>query len=353
MNCSNPKIIAVNVNGDIINFLIPCGKCYACQQRIKSEWVTRLSYECEGCHVAFLTLTYDDEHVPVMSGFSRQDVYDATMNHKAYDMCRIWKPDSSLFLMKLRRDWRNFTGRKDLLRYVLNFEYGDTNSRPHGHCILIFPPDVSRETYISYMEHLGTHPYNDKRANNVPRMHFAPCIWDFGNITSQYVYEDIRVNETSALSAYVSKHCTKTCTGTQKQNTFAPIFRKTSKFGGGIGINQMLSDANVIDCYESGKPLVVYGKDGTPYKVAVPRSVKRRLHPQNLTLNEAFDLSRQLFTNEKKSVDTYARSHNIDDFNVAKENYYKDLRVDYERIRADVNRRRIAKHNESMKRRNQ
>ena len=49
--------------------LIPCGQCIGCRIRQREDWTTRIELEARDYpreEVWFITLTYDDEHVPGM-----------------------------------------------------------------------------------------------------------------------------------------------------------------------------------------------------------------------------------------------------------------------------------------------
>lgn len=103
MNCTSP----VRVNGD----LFPCGKCINCRAKSRQEWVFRLRMEYRNCDFGlFVTLTYDDDHLP-SDGVSIRDV--------------------QLFLKRLRKKYKSKT-----LRYYICSEYGDNTHRAHYHALL-------------------------------------------------------------------------------------------------------------------------------------------------------------------------------------------------------------------------
>lgn len=88
---------------------VPCGKCYVCKSNKRREWFTRLYFEQKRVPSSvFVTLTYDDEHLPVKSGRP----------------CVV-KRDIQLFLKRLRK--------KCSFRYFIVSEYGPTTLRPHYH----------------------------------------------------------------------------------------------------------------------------------------------------------------------------------------------------------------------------
>jgi len=90
---------------------VPCGKCEGCHEARAAEWAARMHHEAfyweSSC---FVTLTYDDDHVPPYGSLRKKDVQD--------------------FLKR----YREFSGRK--IKYVLSGEYGGRFGRPHYHCAL-------------------------------------------------------------------------------------------------------------------------------------------------------------------------------------------------------------------------
>lgn len=102
------------IHGDNL-LLLPCGSCLGCQFDKARDWSTRCYLESlyheRNC---FITLTYDDEHCPLM----------------------LDKADFQAFIHSLRD--RGFK-----ISYLLCGEYGSKKGRPHGHAILFgyYPPD--------------------------------------------------------------------------------------------------------------------------------------------------------------------------------------------------------------------
>lgn len=89
-----------------------CGQCLPCRINKRREWVSRLKLErLEHEHACFVTLTYNDEHLPK-------------------DLC-VEKREAQLFIKRLRKE---IYPRK--LRYFIVGEYGDKSQRPHYHAIL-------------------------------------------------------------------------------------------------------------------------------------------------------------------------------------------------------------------------
>lgn len=96
---------------------LPCGQCVGCRLEGARQWAVRCMHEAQMYEQnCFLTLTYDDDHLP----------QDGNLNHR----------DFQLFMKKFRRRGHN-------VRFFMGGEYGETNSRPHYHAIMFgwYPPD--------------------------------------------------------------------------------------------------------------------------------------------------------------------------------------------------------------------
>lgn len=118
--------------------LIPCGQCIGCRIRQREDWTTRIELEARQWpkeRVWFITLTYDDAHVPGMI------LKTGELLRKAQ---YVWKPgeeapesvqtllytDVQKFLKRLRKAY------KAQLRFFCAGEYGEQTARPHYHMIL-------------------------------------------------------------------------------------------------------------------------------------------------------------------------------------------------------------------------
>lgn len=86
-----------------VHRVVPCGRCMPCRINKTQEWVIRLELEKSYCDKsAFVTLTYDDEHLP-------KD-------------CSLNKKDVQLFFKRLRRAGLSF-------RYYCVGEYGEKEQK--------------------------------------------------------------------------------------------------------------------------------------------------------------------------------------------------------------------------------
>lgn len=91
---------------------VPCGRCVGCRLERSRQWAMRLMHEKQmhqdSC---FITLTYDDEHVP----------FGGTLEPEHF----------TRFIKRLRK---RFPPKS--IRYFHCGEYGDESKRPHYHAIL-------------------------------------------------------------------------------------------------------------------------------------------------------------------------------------------------------------------------
>ena len=103
-------------------FYVPCGKCYTCRKERSKAWAIRLMLEhCEWPKAVFVTLTYDDEHVPKC----QQDIGNVRLKDDTLD-----KKDFQDFMKRLRK-------RLDSpIKYYACGEYGSHTFRPHYHAII-------------------------------------------------------------------------------------------------------------------------------------------------------------------------------------------------------------------------
>ena len=123
----NPKIM-----------LIPCGQCIGCRIRQREDWTTRIELEARDYpkeEVWFITLTYDDDHVPGMivktGEIMRKVQYTWKPGEKRPSSVQILLyEDIQKFLKRLRKAYRS------KLRYFIAGEYGEQTARPHYHMIL-------------------------------------------------------------------------------------------------------------------------------------------------------------------------------------------------------------------------
>lgn len=300
MKCCNPKYITIQLqSGGLVRQIVPCCKCYACEQKLRSEWTYRIQQECFGKFVIFLTFTYDDDFLPTYVSDSSEVLQRERckpIKQRNYDISYLEKSHFTQIHRDINKLWRKFLNDKKapLIRYVINGEYGDHSHRAHGHGIFIFPSIVSHEICAEFCKVcLGfLHDYRPglghKQKENfdvqcMPKIYNSK-IWQYGLVTGQYVYDTAQ-----GVAHYVSKHATKSCKGSRRQQELSPIFRLQSVHGGGIGINEIMMQPDLRQRYENRQGLKSTGSDGKQYTISIPRAVTRRLHPSNFDDNELIE----------------------------------------------------------------
>jgi hypothetical protein len=148
--------------------LLPCGQCIGCRLERSRQWAMRCVHEAQMYeHNCFVTLTYDDEHLPK----------DGSLN----------KRDITLFLKRLRK--RYGAG----IRFYQCGEYGELLQRPHHHAIL-FNFDFPDKQLWSVRD--GVRLYRSESLEQ---------LWPYGYSTIGDV--------TFESAAYVARYCTKKITG--------------------------------------------------------------------------------------------------------------------------------------------
>lgn len=155
---------------------IPCGQCIGCRLEKSRQWAIRCSLESQLYENSyFLTLTYDDEHLPASGSLVPEDLQK--------------------FLKKLRRHIE-YHGSDEKIRFFACGEYGDNFQRPHYHAI-IYNLDISDLKRFSTSFNGDTY-YTSETINQ---------IWKNGYvIIGQVTFESC---------AYVARYVTKKITGDQ------------------------------------------------------------------------------------------------------------------------------------------
>ncbi|AXH73809.1 MAG: replication initiator protein [Microviridae sp.] len=105
------KFVSKRTHGFVdLSMTVPCGQCIGCRIDRSRSWALRCVHEAkfhtENC---FLTLTYDDENVPLGG--------------------TLVKKDLQLFFKRCRNAGINF-------RYFACGEYGEVSNRPHYHALM-------------------------------------------------------------------------------------------------------------------------------------------------------------------------------------------------------------------------
>ena len=152
---------------------VPCGQCVGCKLERSRQWAMRIVHEAQ-CHTAnvFLTLTYDDDHLPLGSTLVKHDI--------------------QLFHKRLHN--RLLRSRGTGIRFYYCGEYGETTRRPHYHSI-IFNYGFPDKVFYS----------RAKRGEDLFTSELLRDLWPMGHNTIGAVTFD--------SAAYVARYCMKKITG--------------------------------------------------------------------------------------------------------------------------------------------
>lgn len=150
---------------------VPCGQCIGCRLQQSLDWAQRLEHEASLHDVScFLTLTYDEEHLPYRARYSGGSLFYR---------------DTQLFWKRLRK-----AGYK--VRYYLAGEYGDHTRRAHYHAIVFgyFPQDA-----VLYKEYRGYKLYISEELQQIWQLGYvviAPVTFETCAYVARYVLKKRR-----------------------------------------------------------------------------------------------------------------------------------------------------------------
>lgn len=123
---------------------VPCGSCIGCALEHSKQWSMRMQLEAlTSINSYFLTLTYDDEHLP-----------------KNYQLV---KDDLQSFIKKLKRYFLDNFDYK-LIRYYACGEYGSNTGRPHYHLVVYNCPITVDDFKLFFNKKLDNHEHVIQRS---------------------------------------------------------------------------------------------------------------------------------------------------------------------------------------------
>jgi len=146
---------------------VRCGQCHGCRLDKAREWAMRCTHEAQ-LHEdnSFVTLTYDDEHLPTHNGIPT-----------------LRKQDFVLFMKRLRKK------RGHRISFFQCGEYGSLSGRPHHHALLFNCGFTDRTLW----RRSGDHP--------LYRSEELETIWKGG----QAEIGDVDYNSASYVARYTMK----------------------------------------------------------------------------------------------------------------------------------------------------
>ncbi|QCS36249.1 replication initiator protein [Capybara microvirus Cap1_SP_178] len=188
---------------------LPCGHCFGCRLRHAAEWTLRCQHESslykQNC---FITLTYDDDHLPKINGIPSLPMYTF---------------DFQPFLKRLRKRVGKF-------RFYMVSEYGSRTERPHYHAIIFgwSPPDLK--------------PWKLKDGHLVYRSDILEKCWPYGFSTVGACCEK--------TIRYVARYCMKKLDGKMGSEWLGPRLPDYTRMSLKPGIGQGWIDRFHDDVYK-------------------------------------------------------------------------------------------------------
>lgn len=113
---------------------VPCGTCNECRNTYYNSILQRGIVESISSYVYFITLTYDDKHIPSVTLPNGKVIYYSDYTHIQNLFKRLRKHKV------IDRDFR----------YLVALEYGDKRHRPHFHLLLFVARSSSDDTLYPY-----------------------------------------------------------------------------------------------------------------------------------------------------------------------------------------------------------
>lgn len=229
---------------------IPCGKCIGCRLAKSNDWATRCSLEAnQWDNNWFLTLTYDDEHLPYQNN---SDIDDNGVIIKDNILVpTLIKDHLKKFFKDLREEYRTKHNHTKI-RFFACGEYGSTTGRPHYHIIMFNLPIF--DLTLHKKSSTGAH-YHSNALDNT---------WGNGWIT---------INECNYNTAgYVARYVTKMTRKDSKIYKYrAPEFLNMSR-NPGIGFDHFKKKE--FEIYENDYVIITNNK-GISRKTNVPKYYDR------------------------------------------------------------------------------
>lgn len=246
---------------------IPCGQCLECRLEYSRVWANRCFLEMKEHEKSyFITLTYDDEHLPL----NQYVDYDTGVTGT---IATLQKRDWQLFMKRLRKEYRYC----NKLRFFAAGEYGDHTYRPHYHAI-IFGLILDDLELLSVSKH------------NFPlyKSEFLNSVWQNGNCVVAHASWD-----TCAYTArYIMKKQKGKAADVYSRYNFEPEFLLMSRKP---GIGRKAFDRDPYSWFDTN--FHSYSTDSGSVNVSVCRYFKRLMSDIDSSFVDQY-------TNYKESLHT-------------------------------------------------
>lgn len=243
MACRHPLAAWQLSNGEVVfreragadsvrSLFLPCGQCVACRLERSRQWAVRCVHEAKmherNC---FITLTYDDRHLPA----------DKSLKYSDY----------SAFMRRLRkyvkRRCRSKVSTLSTVRFYMCGEYGETTARPHYHALL-FGFDFEDKLYF-------------KRCPSGEKLYTSTALgrlWPLGShMIGSVTFES---------AAYVARYCVDKVTGGEAKAHYEVVDPSTGEVRSRVpefnrcslrpAVGRTFIDKFMADVYPSGKVVI-------------------------------------------------------------------------------------------------
>lgn len=221
LSCSNPIYIKKT------NLIVPCGKCINCRRKYQLSWVVRLQHQYISSNqkALFLTLTYNDDNLPLNSTLVKKDIQD--------------------FMKRYRKHYNDIR-----IKYFAVGEYGSKTMRPHYH-IIIFGINSFNSDFL-----------NMRMANMVSRYIWKKGFCHIGDVNEKTI-------------RYCSKYIMKEFVKGYNKNDFdkAGMVYPFSLKSTGLGLHYLLSNYDYIkEQILNDRPISLYKT-----KIGYPRYYRKKI----------------------------------------------------------------------------
>ena len=145
---------------------VPCGHCAECRKAAQSQWCFRLKAEFLklqelGWNLGFLTLTYNERHLPHIPKECFRDP------EKFKSVPCFSRDDITRWVHRLRKwIWKMYHAKG--MKYMVCSEYGSKTQRPHYHVILGVPPIVGFPGFFRYAQYAWSDKSHKKLGFTIP-----------------------------------------------------------------------------------------------------------------------------------------------------------------------------------------
>lgn len=290
---------------DITEYIdMPCRSCPECYAQTRREWISRAVAEAQmHDRMCFLTLTYDDNHVPVAE---MPDMDGVLMRHQT-----LQYRDFQLFMKRLRKHFKDVP-----IRFMCCGEYGSKTYRPHYHAILY---GIGLQDFPDLIVH-----NKNSQGDLLYISKILDSIWQKGYI----LIGDCNVMTISYVAGYVDKKSSEVKGKRFYEITgVCPPFIRSS-LRPGLGSNWFQSSISKFDTsydYVS----VNGGPNGSPYQIRLTPTWKRKY--EALIANDS--TFEEIIEYEDDRVDRRVRlfDHRFEnlDTDMSKEEYYYSRNADF------------------------